>query len=200
MSAWTRFRDRITARLLHWAGLDDIDDAFGGVTASTPPEPPDDTAAPDLDLPRAASADAAGDCAADGAPCLGADAARGVFDWSFGGVDGSRAAVDDRCKIDLVRVSPDGLALRWRSDIPADWRRDNGLIIAALFCWDGARWRGGKFDWIDRARSSRDAKNIRAGYRGWNAALFDRASRFAFCVLSADARRRSAFATWEGAR
>ena len=116
--------------------------------------------------------------------------------FRYGGVDGSAAKEDPRCRISGLRIGRDSLSFKWETGIPSDWRRgDTGkgpMVLSCAFCQasDG-RWIGGKFDWIDTARSSRPLENIRTGYGGWNAAAWDAAPRRAFCILSADGRMRS---------
>jgi hypothetical protein len=65
------------------------------------------------------------------------------------------------------------------------------MVLACAFIWDGSRWVGGKFDWIDEARSSRPLANIYEGYNGWDAKAWATAKRRAFCVASADGKFRS---------
>ena len=89
------------------------------------------------------------------------------------------------------------MSFRWESSprIPADWKRNDGekgpMIVAAIFFWDGKKWIGGKFDWIDESRTTRDFKNIYGDYNGWSADAFFGAKRHAFCVVSADGKWRS---------
>jgi hypothetical protein len=105
---------------------------------------------------------------------------------------------DERCRISGLRMTPDGLSFRWEFGIPDDWKRgrDEGkgaMVLACAFRWDAARggWAGGKFDWIDERRTTRDFKNIYDGYNGWSASAFFAAPKRAFCVVSADGKWRS---------
>jgi len=118
----------------------------------------------------------------------------GAVRWCYGGFDGSRAQHDARCRISSLRVTnPSGLSLRWGSGIPGDWAKDqNGLVIFALFFQAGdGSWKGGKIDWINAARSTRDLKNPAAGYGGWNWGEYLAAKKHAAVVVSADGRQRS---------
>lgn len=63
--------------------------------------------------------------------------------------------------------------------------------ISAAFYWDGSRWVGGKFDGISTSRTTRDFKNIKDGYGGWDWAAFSGARRRAFCIVSKDGRKRT---------
>lgn len=117
----------------------------------------------------------------------------GAVRWCYGGFDGSRARHDDRCRISSLRVNiPSDLTLKWNTGVPGDWAHSGGLVIFALFFQapDGS-WKGGKIDWIDTSRSSRDLKNPAAGYGGWNWAEYLAAKKHAAVVVSADGRQRS---------
>lgn len=119
-----------------------------------------------------------------------------ALDWSFGGFKGSKAQEDSRCRISGLKVGSSGLSFKWHTDIPSDWKRQTdkkgSWVIAAVFFQDASgKWVGGKFDLIDRARSTRDFKNIDSGYNGWNASAFRAARKHAFCVCSADGKWRS---------
>lgn len=116
--------------------------------------------------------------------------------FRYGGVDGSKAKEDPRCRVSGLRIGRDSLSFKWETGIPSDWRRgDTGkgpmVLSCAFYQAADGRWIGGKFDWIDTARSSRPLENIKTGYGGWNAAAWDAAPRRAFCILSADGRMRS---------
>ena len=115
--------------------------------------------------------------------------------WRYGGFDGSKAQVDGRCRLSGIKVRESGMSVKWESRAPSDWKRDkDGLVVCAAFHWDGAQWVGGKFDWIDESRTTRDWKNVRSGYNGWMAEPFFAAKRHAFCVVSADGKKRSPLA------
>jgi len=117
------------------------------------------------------------------------------MDWRYGGFDGSKAKEDSRCRISLVSITKDRIAYKWQTGIPSDWTRgktDKGMmVVACAFYWDGSRWVGGKMDWADEARSSRDTDKIHGGYNGWKSEGWDSAARRAFCVASADGKHRS---------
>ena len=117
-----------------------------------------------------------------------------VLDFRYGGVRADPAE-DPRCRISGLRIGRDSLSFKWESGLPSDWKKgDTGkgpMVLSCAFYLADGRWIGGKFDWIDTARSSRPLENIRTGYGGWNAAAWDAAPRRAFCILSADGRMRS---------
>lgn len=117
------------------------------------------------------------------------------LDWRYGGFRGGGATEDARCRISQLKIGPSSLTIHWDTKIPADWKRGDSkkgpMIIIAAFYQSGDRWIGGKFDWIDESRSSRDLENIHSGYGGWDAAAWRAASRHAVCVVSADGAFRS---------
>lgn len=117
----------------------------------------------------------------------------GAVRWCYGGFDGSRARHDARCRISSLRVTnPSGLTLKWNTGVPGDWAHSGGLVIFALFYQapDGS-WKGGKIDWINAARSSRDLKNPAAGYGGWNWSEYLASRKHAAVIVSADGKKRS---------
>lgn len=116
-----------------------------------------------------------------------------ALDFRYGGFKGGGAKEDSRCRISSLKVSKSGCSLKWESGIPSDWKRGGGgeFVVAAIFYQNGGKWVGGKFDWIDTARKTRDFKNIDSGYNGWDASVFRAAKKHAFCVVSADGRWRS---------
>lgn len=120
-----------------------------------------------------------------------------VLDFRYGGFDGSKAVEDPRCRLSSPTITADSIRYKWESGAPSDWARNKtesgNLVIAAAFFWDedAKKWVGGKFEWTDESRSSRDCQNIYEGYGGWEAATWEYAKKRAFCVLSADGKYRS---------
>lgn len=113
--------------------------------------------------------------------------------WKYGGVDGSKAKEDPATQIRDLRISGDGLRYAWARGDLSNWglsKTDAGALACAFF-WDGSRWVGGKFDWISTSRLTRDFKNIRDRYNGWDPDAFFAAKRRAFCIVSADGKRRT---------
>lgn len=117
--------------------------------------------------------------------------------WRFGGFDGSKAVEDPRCRLSSPTIMADSIRYKWESGVPSDWARNKtesgSLVIAAAFFWDedAKKWVGGKFEWTDESRSSRDCRNIYEGYGGWHAAAWEYAAKRAFCVVSVDGKYRS---------
>ena len=119
------------------------------------------------------------------------------LDFRFGGFKGDKAKEDPRCRIGSPKITKDKISWKWESGIPSDWKRGSTskgpMVISAAFYWDetSRKWVGGKMDWCDEARTSRDTGHIYDGYNGWQSAGWDKAKRRAFCVLSADGKFRS---------
>ena len=146
---------------------------------------------------QAAVATAVGESKQENNPPSAMTAAAPALFFEVGGVKASPKE-DERCRISGLRMTPDGLSFKWEFGIPDDWKRgrDEGkgaMVQACAFYCDAAHggWVGGKFDWIDERRSTRDFKNIRERYNGWDPDAFFAAPRRAFCVMSADGKLRS---------
>lgn len=115
--------------------------------------------------------------------------------WAVGGFDGSRAKETPDAQVGGVRMDAKGMRYKWTRGgceaLGAVSARDYSHTVACAFYWDGAAWVGGKFDWISTSRTTRDFVNIKDGYHGWNWRAFVGAKRRAFCVVSADGKRRT---------
>lgn len=142
------------------------------------------------------------DAAADAAPAADG-AAFSLLRWAWGGFDGSKAAVADGCRISGLKVGKD-IRYSWAEggceNLGAASATDASKTVCCLFCFDGTAWTGGKFDWISTSRTSRDLANIESGYNGWDASRFRAAKAYAFCIVSADRKRRTNVITAEAAR
>lgn len=118
-----------------------------------------------------------------------------ALDFRYGGFKGGGAKEDSRCRIGSFRMSLDGMSYKWVSGgceaLGATSREDYDHTVACAFYWDGNKWVGGKFDWVSTSRTYRDFENIRTGYGGWDAVAFFRATKHAFCIVSADGKKRS---------
>lgn len=115
--------------------------------------------------------------------------------WTCGGFDGSRAKETTDAQVGGVRMDAKGVRYKWTrggcENLGAVSARDYSHTVACAFYWNGAEWVGGKFDWISTSRTTRDFVNIKDGYHGWNWRAFVDAERRAFCVVSADGKRRT---------
>ncbi|MBR3086862.1 MAG: hypothetical protein IKH04_10725 [Kiritimatiellae bacterium] len=118
-----------------------------------------------------------------------------LLQWAWGGFDGAGARPVDGCRIGGLSVGSHGMGCAWEAggcEMLGASSRSDAACLACLFVRgaDGA-WRGGKFDWISTSRTTRDFKNIGAGYGGWPKDAVGTAREFAFVIVSEDGRRRS---------
>lgn len=120
-----------------------------------------------------------------------------TLDFRWGGFKGGNAVEDPGAQIGSVRMTSKGMSYKWKKGgcetLGATSRTDCDHTLVCAFFWDAKakKWVGGKFDWISTSRLSRDWKNIRDGYAGWNADKFFAATRHAFCIVSKDGKRRT---------
>lgn len=118
------------------------------------------------------------------------------FDFCWGGFKGGSAKLDDKAIIKNLNVNVGGNKMTY------SWARLWGMdfteagALACLFIPDGNKWVGGKFDWISESRTSRDLKNIKEGYNGWNWNKFSSATKFAFVIVSGDGKKRTNVITY----
>ena len=143
------------------------------------------------DDPAAAEAAAADPASAEAA----ATVAGPVLDFRWGGFRGGGAVEDPATQIKDFRMDRNGMRYAWAKGDLSNWglaRESAGALICAFY-WDEGekKWIGGKFDWISSSRTTRDWKNIYAGYNGWQSAPFFAAARRAICIVSADGRQRT---------
>lgn len=116
-----------------------------------------------------------------------------VLVWKYGGFDGSRAAEDPNTQIKDLHITKSKLTYKWAKGSLKNWGladTDAGAI-ACCFFWDGKQWIGAKTDWISTSRTSRDFKNLNAGYNGWKPELYWAATKRAFCIASRDGKKRT---------
>jgi len=115
--------------------------------------------------------------------------------WTCGGFDGSRAVETPDAQVGGVKMDAKGMTYKWTAGgceaLGAVSPRDYSHTVACAFYWDGSGWVGGKFDWVSTSRTSRDFANIKDGYHGWSWRAFVDAERRAFCIVSADGKRRT---------
>jgi len=117
--------------------------------------------------------------------------------FRYGGFKAKNPKEVSGCQIGSLKVSSDKMAYKWVAGgceaLGAKDRSDYSQTVACAFFWDGARWVGGKFDWISTSRTSRSFENIKAGYGGWDAKAFFAAKKHGFCIVSKDGKKRSNF-------
>lgn len=121
------------------------------------------------------------------------EAEYGALVWTFGGFDGSRAALSEPRIASLRMDGMSGLSYRWAGPDLSVWglgHADAGALACLFVRRADGSWVGGKFDWISSSRTTRDFRNL-GGYGGWSLAGVPNPCRAAFVIVSADGRRRS---------
>lgn len=116
--------------------------------------------------------------------------------WDHGGVRAPSASLVPGARISSLRIASSSLSYRWEAGgcelLGATSRDDYSHTLAcAWYLGPDGRWHGGKFDWISTSRTSRDLKNVAERYHGWDPDAWRAAARRAFCIVSADGRRRT---------
>lgn len=118
----------------------------------------------------------------------------GALDWRYGGFRGGGAVLAS-CRIKDLKVTSGGLSYSWEKggceDLDPACTHDKPCCTCALFCRVGGKWIGGKLDHISSDRTTRDFKNIKTGYGGWDASVLSKADAFAFVIEDDGARRRT---------
>ena len=122
-----------------------------------------------------------------------------VLDFRYGGFKGGGSVEDPATQIKGFRFSSSGMSYSWAKGDLGNWglaRTDAGALACAFY-EDPAtgRWIGGKFDWISTSRTTRTWENVRDRYNGWDPDAFFSAQRHAFCIVSADGRKRTNLVT-----
>ncbi|MBR0056238.1 MAG: hypothetical protein IJP66_02815 [Kiritimatiellae bacterium] len=117
----------------------------------------------------------------------------GSLSWSYGGVNGAKAA-KTTASISGLSAGSQTMSYRWTGDTLRTWGLSDGNA-GALACFfvqrsDG-RWVGGKFDWVSTSRTSRGLENIYAGYRGWTLSGVPNPCLCAFVIISSDGKKRT---------
>lgn len=117
------------------------------------------------------------------------------LEWAWGGFNGSKAKLVDGAEIGSLKVTADGMSYKWVAggceQLGALSRTDADHTLACLFVRVGGKWQGGKWEWISTSRTTRDFKNVREGYGGWDASALGKATAFAFVIVSDDGKRRT---------
>lgn len=109
------------------------------------------------------------------------------LDFCWGGFRKNKSAKESAV-IKNLSVKSSGMSYSWSSggceSLGASDAGDAGKTVACLFCNIDGKWLGGKFDWISTSRKSRSFENIRAGYNGWDTQAIEKASEYAFVIVS----------------
>ncbi len=117
-----------------------------------------------------------------------------LLQWTYGNFKGGDAKLGSQPRISGLKVNNSGMSYSWKSggceNLGCSSSTD-ASCIAALFCYYGGKWIGGKFDWVSTSRRTRDFKNVHDGYNGWSPTVFKNATAYAFVIVSKDGKSRS---------
>lgn len=117
----------------------------------------------------------------------------------YGGFKFENAVEDKAAQIQNLIVNQKGMKYGWKSGSTLKgWGlSDTDAHALAVFAVKGADgvYRGGKFDWISKSRTTRSFENIRAGYIGWPKNAIETAKGYAFCIVSQNGKKRTNWIT-----
>ena len=117
------------------------------------------------------------------------------LNWSYGGFSGKNAKLADGCEIDSLKVTSDGMSYKWVKggceQLDKNCSHSNPCCTCALFCLVDGKWIGGKWEHISTDRTTRDFKNVKEGYGGWDASALGKAKAYAFVILDDGAKKRT---------
>ena len=168
MSAWTKLRDRIVAKICKVLGINPSGAGEGEACERNRAREEPEAA------PESSSA-----------------STEPILDFRYGGFDGSKAKEDGACQIKSVSVNGKGVMFKFSGS----WwgaTHDNPTMRCCAFYKDGSgKWVGGFWEWGSPDRTYRAFTNIDDGYKGWNAKAFRAAKELAFMVCSKDGKNRS---------
>ena len=123
-------------------------------------------------------------------------------EYAYGGVDFNRAKEDPDAVIGNLKVNSDSMSYSWMAGNLRGWGLSDGdanaLAIFAVKDSSG-KYKGGKFEWISKSRTTRAFTNIKSGYSGWPKDAVQKAKGYAFCICSKDASKRTNWITCERA-
>lgn len=130
------------------------------------------------------TADAAGDAVAFSS-----------LNWSFGGFDGSKAAISS-ASIGNLSIAGNKMTYSWTGDTLATWGlgdHEAGALCCLFVKRSDDTWVGGKFDWISTDRTSRTLEHVTntPGYNGWTLDNVPNPCEAAFVIVSADGKKRT---------
>lgn len=113
----------------------------------------------------------------------------------YGGFKFENAKEDSTAQIQNLTVTSKGMKYGWKSgsNLKGWGLADTDASALAVFAVKGSDgvYRGGKFDWISKSRTTRSFENIRGGYHGWPKDAIETAKGYAFAIVSKDGKKRT---------
>ena len=108
------------------------------------------------------------------------------LDFCWGGFNKKTAKV--AANIKNLSVKSDGFTYEWAAggceSLGAENSTDASKTLSCFFCKIDGKWKGGKHDYISTSRKSRDFKNIRDGYNGWDKGAIEKSTEYALVIVS----------------
>ena len=146
-------------------------------------------------VPAPAQADESSQHLASASPASSDTVDFASLDWCWGGFNGAKAKPVDGCEIGSLKVTADGLSYKWVKggceQLDKNCSHSNPCCTCALFCRVDGKWIGGKWEHISTDRTTRDFKNVKKGYGGWDASVLGKATAYAFVILDDGAKKRT---------
>lgn len=112
--------------------------------------------------------------------------------WDFGGINGANAQLTTALVSDAT-FTPNGLSYKWKENDLSVWgyARTQADGRTCVFYKKDGKWHGGFFEWISTSRTTRDWKNIKTKYKGWNWEVIPDGADGAFLIMSRDGKKRT---------
>ena len=113
----------------------------------------------------------------------------------YGGFRFENAVEDPAAQIQNLTVTAKGMKYGWKAGSSLKgWGLANtdagALAVFAVKGSDGV-YRGGKFDWISKSRTTRSFENIYGGYKGWPKNAIETAKGYAFAIVADGGKKRT---------
>lgn len=113
----------------------------------------------------------------------------------YGGFKFENAVEDSAAQIQNLTVTAKGMKYGWKpgSTLKGWGLSDTDAGALAVFAVKGSDgvYRGGKFDWISKSRTTRSFENIYGGYKGWPKNAIETAKGYAFAIVADGGKKRT---------
>jgi len=112
--------------------------------------------------------------------------------WDKGGINGANAKLTTAI-VGNANFGPNGLTYKWKENDLAVWgyAKTQADGRTCVFYKKNGKWHGGFFEWISTSRTSRDWKNVKGKYKGWNWNDIPDGADGAFLIMSRDGSKRT---------
>lgn len=112
--------------------------------------------------------------------------------WDKGGENGSKAVLTEALIKDF-KLDSNKLSYNWVDKNMSIWgyaytQADGRTCV---FYKKNGKWHGGFFEWISSSRKTRDFKNIKTKYKGWDWNDIPNGSDAVLVIISRDGKKRT---------